>query len=367
MTGRRVALAPGDWKRPAAAAATGRLAPLRELGQEVAELYGWTGPLPGPSVDPRLVTTYSPSAMRRQEAEALEWLEATGKDSLAVAPPAGGADHLGLSPDRNSDAAPKPKARTGLKGLTPEGARSIRQATSALEETRQLVAFWTITLPDEAMAEVQRQDCWASFQDAIRRYLVRALVAAGLPPLACGVAELHPKRTAATGRPCPHLHVAFQGKRNRWEAWRLDRWRLDGIIGRAFYSSTGTRMPTIAAGNVQGVRRSLTRYLGRYLTKGSAPMTVCGAQIHGLPRQWWFWSQALRRLVIRHTVPLPYRFVRWCHAHRRGLETMGDIRHGSVDGLPPGAPACFWIRWLTPLSMSAAVQRWVAAGMPDPP
>lgn len=344
-----------------------RLCHLQELGRVVADHHGWRGPLSGPVVDPRLVTTYCPAAMRRAEAEADAVLDALAAGDLERPEAPEGPEALGLSPARNSEQPDQPAQRYGLRGLTPEGAKAIRRATAALEERRSQLAFWTITLPDEAMEAIQAADAWPAFQNAIRHRLRLALVRARMPALVVAVAELHPKRTASTGRPCAHLHVVFVGRLTRWHGWALSRWQLDGIIRQAARAATGQPCSVEAAGNVQPVRRSVSRYLGAYITKGSAPIGVCGAERRGLPRQWWFWTKEMRALVLAHCIALPYRFVRWAHAHRDALEALGFLRHGSVQIERAGAPPVFWFRWTGPSTAAAVFSEWVEIGAPPPP
>lgn len=375
--GRRRPAKPGGGSRPGwVPPAPSRLTPLRELARVWADAYGWRGPLSGPTVDTRLVTTYSPCAMRRAEWEADQLLTAEGRGEHDR-PPAEpldcerpedpeGPEALGLSPDRNSDDSTTSKARTGLGGLTPEGARNLRRATCALEENRDRLAFWTITLGDPEMAVLQELDAWATFQDHVRTYLRRALIGAKLPPLACAVAELHPQRTERTGRPCPHLHVVFVGRRSRWERWGIDRHQLDGIIRRSFRSATGQSCSTTAAGNVQPVRRSVSRYLAKYMTKGSRTVgTPAGvANSHGLPRQWWFWTRELRALVLAHLVPVPFPFLRWCHAHRDVLAELGRLVCGEVEIAGGKGPPVFWLRWPDPAAPALLYGEWVEIGCP---
>ena len=344
-----------------------RLCHLEELGRVVAPFHGWRGPLSGPVVDPRLITTYCPAAMRRAEAEAEALLEEAAAVVSERPEAPEGPEALGLSPARNSEQDPEPSQRYGMRGLTAEGAKAIRRATAALEERRSQLAFWTVTLPDDAMRAIQEADAWAAFQDAIRHRLRLALRRRGMPPLAVAVTELHPKRTRETGRPCPHLHVVFVGRKTRWHAWALDRWQLDSIISQAARAATGQPCNLQAAGNVQPVRRSVSRYLGAYITKGSAPIGVCGAERRGLPRQWWFWTREARALVLAHCIALPYRFVRWLHAHRFALEELGYIRCGDVEIERAGAPPVFWVRWAGPQKAAAVFTDWLEIGAPPPP
>jgi hypothetical protein len=344
-----------------------RLAALRALACDLEPVYGWMGPLSGPAVDPRLMTTYCPSAMRRQEQE-MELL-AAGAGFLPEKRPEApkGPEALGSSTARNSEQLPEPIGRYGLKGLTAQGKRSIKQGCCVLEEQRHRLAFWTVTLPDEAMAAIRAADNWDVFQEAIRHRLRLKLRRAGLPPQVVGVAEIHPKRSEREGVPFVHLHIVFVGRKTRWHRWEIDRWQLDAIIAAAAKAATGLRIGTETAGNVQPVKWSVTKYLAKYMSKDQNGAPVCVNQINGIPRQWWFWTRELKNQVDHHTIPLPYRFVRWIHAHRTALVELGLISHGQIDRLPPGSPPVFWLRWCGPPAAAAVLARWLEIGAPAPP
>jgi hypothetical protein len=224
------------------------------------------------------------------------------------------------------------------------------------------VAFWTITLPEDASLLIHDLDRWAEFQARVRQELGRQLRLAGLPARFVAVAEIHPARSASANRPVPHLHVIFQGKRNRWHHWAIDRWRLDSIISAAVRTATGSPCDTRAAGNVQAVKKSVARYLSKYLVKAGCPGPVCVDGGRGLPLQWWFISAPLRQEVSQSTVRLPVPFVKWLHEHGEALAALGDLERGAVDVQTPGAPAVWWIQWSGPGAVERCWGRWLASG-----
>ena len=321
----------------------------------VAGAFSWApGPrggfAAGPCVDARGVATYSPWAMDRAARAAASAAAA----AVVVGSAASAADGLGLAPDRNSETP----VRNGLFGLTPYGKKQLRRGCALLETDRRCVAFWTITLPPAAMDEVHRLDCWDRFQDALRHRLVECLRRAGLVPLVLAAAELHPERSRREGRACPHLHVVFLGKINRWHCWALDRWQLDGMIRQALGRCGIQGVDCKAAGKLVGVKKSVGRYLSKYLSKGSRPLDVCGRTFQGVPRQWWFMSRPLLRLVVATTVPLPPAFVAWLHECREALSSSGALRWGQVEGLDPRAPAVFWLTWADAGDLLALWAAW---------
>jgi hypothetical protein len=270
---------------------------------------------------------------------------------------------MGLSLARN----PNRPARYGLKGLTGEGRKQSYRALSLLEEHRPCLAFWTITLPSEALSQLGILGTLPTFQDHLRKYLERYLKDRGLPRLAVGVAELHPGRSKREGRPCPHWHVVFMGRKTRGHAWAITREELDGVIGRALVGA-GVELPAgetwatflATAGNIQPVKKSVRAYLSKYVTKGgndTAPWI--GTAWEGLiPRQWWFWTKALRLWTMKHVMPICREFLLWAHAYRRELEGAGMLRWKQFDLPDPKAPATFELNWLTLDHLAQVIAAW---------
>lgn len=354
---------------------TEQLAAIRE---QAAALGGGMLPTGGATLDPRLVTTYAPRWLRVQQLkEAAACLPAPPEvppgpwdgpeapegasgaapggaaDGLSADPPEG--DPLGLSADRNS----KTSRRFGINGIPDAARRQVQRSICLLEERRPQLAFWTITLPPEAMATMQELDAWPAFQDRIRKELARRLKLAGLVPEVIGVAELHPQRTRQTGRPCPHLHVVYVARKTRWHHWAIDRWQLDFIIAAAFRTATGQGMRLDAAGNVQKITKSARKYLSHYLKK--QPLSTLrhpGTSENGLPRQWWFSTERVRFLLRNSTARFPAEFVIWLHEHREGLTELGRLRCGKVENLAPGAPNTYWVLWRSPPDVAQTLEDW---------
>jgi hypothetical protein len=153
-----------------------------------------------------------------------------------------------------------------LNGLTATGRRRLTAGCCLLEERRRLLSFWTMTLPDEVMAKLLELDAWPRFQNAVRHRLVRKLEQRGIEPLVLAVAELHPERSRAAGQALPHLHVLFQGRAVGASNWALHTAELDALIVVAL-EAAGVSVDSLpAAGNVQAIRKSVRRYLSKYVS-----------------------------------------------------------------------------------------------------
>lgn len=334
----------------------GLSADLLALGPSLApEEAQWGDPdRPTAWLCPRLRTTYSPRASWQQPGGPggpvgeRQWARVWEPGPTALA--------LGLSLARNSKTCP----RYGLNGLPAAGRKQVWRALALLEEIRPLLSFWTISLPSESLTALAQAGTLPAFQDRVRKELVRLLRAAGLPALVVGVAELQPRRSRAEGRPCPHWHIVFQGRRDRRSPWALSRAQLDGVIAAAL-ASAGARGPDLrSAGNVQQVKRSVRAYLSKYMTKGSGDCAAWKGTEHEalIPHQWWFWSRPLRAWVLQHVFPVLFEFLAWVHAHRKPLEDRGLARFRQLDLSDPRAPVTWEVNWLNCASVAQVFCIW---------
>jgi hypothetical protein len=342
----------------------GLSAELKALGSAVAPPDEGFQPegLPRFELCPRLKTTYSPRVTWQ------DWRgfgiepERDRKWARVWIPDPPGPE-LGSSLARNSNQPP----RYGLKGLPGTGRRSVWRALALLEERRELLSFWTVTLPTAALTALARLGTWPVFQDRLRQELIQRLRRKGLPPMVVGVAELQPKRSRAEGRPCPHLHVVFQGRKARKQPWALNPADLDGVIRAALTTAGVTVPPGIegqawlqSAGNVQRVKKSVRAYLSKYMTKGSGDVKpwVGGPWESLLPRQWWFWSAPLRAFVLEHVLPMAFRFIAWVHANRKEIEAQGHARFRLLPLTDPRAPMTFEVGWISTGRLAHLIYLW---------
>ena len=316
------------------------------------------------AICPRLRTAYSPRASWKLFGGPHEGYCGPRKPEWARVWDYGPtAEALGLSLAQRS----KRGSREGLSGMPSYGRKMVSRALALLEDDRRLLSFWTVSLPTEALTALGRADRWPVFQDRVRKELARLLQRRGLPVRLVGVAELQPKRSRATGIPCPHLHVVFQGRRSPTAPWALSPADLDGVI-RAALASAGVPVPAgidgqaflKSAGNVQQVKRSVRAYLAKYMTKGgndTAPH-VGGQWEALLPRRWWFMSRPLRDWVLQHVFPIAVPFMQWVHLYRQQLQELGLIRVRILDLPDPRAPMTFEVNWLRTEWLAEVVAIW---------
>jgi hypothetical protein len=228
-----------------------------------------------------------------------------------------------------------------------------------LQDNREGLAFWTVTLPDVTIRELITADLWPQFQSRLRDLLVRSLKKRGMPPRVVGVVELHPGRSMRDRLPLPHLHVVFQGRKGRGHAWVLRREDLDGLI-RDAVRYVGLPAPDVkAAGNVQPVRRNCGAYLAKYCTKSRESAWV--DRVPGnLPRVWWFWSRELRAQVLDLVLPVCWSFASWLHRlPALELERLGAARV-KLEIADPRAPSTWCVRFGSSDALRRATVLWGA-------
>lgn len=268
-----------------------------------------------------------------------------------------------------------PPRRNGLNGLTDQGRKRLTAGCCLLEERRRLLSFWTITLPDAVMATLRELDAWASFQGWVRQLLTRTLAEKGVTPLVLAVAELHPSRSLAAGQALPHLHVLFQGKRAAGDDWLLSPSDLDALIIRALARVGVTVAELPAAGNVQPIRKSVRRYLSKYVSKGPR-QSVAGSDLAMLgdprlcPRQWWFMSKPLLALILESTRFLPAHFLAWLIDRAKPSWQGAPYVVQRVDIADPRAPSVWVVTFRSPWALFAsweAYERAVILGESDLP
>ena len=231
------------------------------------------------------------------------------------------------SPDKADKASFRPaRPRNGLKGITKEGKKGVGDSLVLLEEVRTRIAFWTVTLQDDEYADLARSAKWPRFQTMLRESLRRHLLLLGLPPLVIGVVEIGSSRFKRTGKPMPHLHLAFYGWRCRGNdgQYLIKASDMDRLVNQA---ATWAGLPSRerpACSRIEPVRYSIKSYLRKYLTKAVDVDTsnVDSEWLNCVPRQWWLRTKELKDWVEGHFFHLPPAFVAFVLQQRKRLEAM---------------------------------------------
>ena len=235
---------------------------------------------------------------------------------------------VGLSLPRNS----QNRSRTGLKGLTPFGAKQIRWSCQLLEDDRRHLAMWTVTLTDQDYVELSRSGNWPKFQRRVIDLLVRHLKAHGDPAAVIAVVEVGRSRLERTGRPDPHIHLITSGygRRRPDGQWLLCPDAMDELVAKACQYAGLPSRPRPACSNLSGVRHSVSKYMSKYMTK-QMPVDVEALPeewANLIPRQWWSQSETCKALVDGHVIKLSPAFASFVVRQQSRLEGMNLGRGG---------------------------------------
>jgi hypothetical protein len=257
---------------------------------------------------------------------------------------------LGLSVVSNSpNSQPERKIRRGLGGITTYQKRLTKSAGTILERQagRGNLSFYTCTLPNICPDDLELiAQNWAKLTKSFCKELGRALERSGLPAMVVGVTEIQEKRLTRWGQICPHLHLVFQGRRNKFSAWAIDTnlatdlWnrQIELVIGKPFDGRATTR--------IEKPRKSMKAELGKYLTKGTNIINsiVEAGKIHLLPTCWVVCSLSLRRQVKREIRQFKNSAVENIFDRRSELQSIGVLRFRDIliqpDADPGGREFC---------------------------
>lgn len=218
---------------------------------------------------------------------------------------------LGSSKVRNLPGELKP--RRGLKGITRNGRHKVESAAVWLEREYgiDVLSFLTLTLPSQISAcddnhysnkvdvvMIPPPD-WQRLVKALRRRLTEYLLSVGLPTHLLGVVEVQEQR-AENGAGMPlHLHIVFVGRR-KGETWGITADTLRGIwkdlcVTYLGYSEVSNFNASV---DIQRIRKSVSGYLGKYMSKGTATVQRCaGSALQDfLPTSWYICTRLLSQL-----------------------------------------------------------------------
>lgn len=166
----------------------------------------------------------------------------------------------------------KPSAPKGSGGLTKHGARLLRFGVEELERRvgKGNVGFGTLTLPeitDDEMLIVCEH--WSELIRQVNQWLTRQLTKSSALDWVIGVTENQSKRSIAQSRFVPHYHFVFQCRVARKFILTPQELRKAWLrlLGRLLKKRL-TCSQNLAIENLQVMRRSVGRYLAKYLSKG---------------------------------------------------------------------------------------------------
>lgn len=217
----------------------------------------------------------------------------------------------------------KPK---GSSGLTRHGRRQIECGTTLLEQRyrRDCLSLTTLTFPPSAV-EIPNSKAQANAKHRFTTWLVRRLRRAGLPDFYVGVVEAHPGRSEHLRKFVPHYHLVHVG-RKPGKAWAI----TPEEIKKAWYNCLvleGLCPPDgdyRACVNMQRIKKSVTKYLGKYLakTRVSTAQETPEDLANTHPGTWHIISRSLIKLIKQST------------KHRSGIEAETILDFLAIEDNP---------------------------------
>lgn len=259
----------------------------------------------------------------------------------------------------------------GQRGMTPQAVRWLEQQLWTLSGFRRRLSFWTVTLPDDALRQLHGiESGWQRFSARLHKQLTRRLKQAGVIPWWASVTEIQTKRSRGLRMPAPHLHITFVGRPARCSrgGWYLSPEVLDEIIATSLESAgvvlpegeTARRLYLRAAGQVQEVKKDVSKYMAKYVTKDAgsvsgwnAPAVAGGLYVN----QWWHSSTPLKNRGRAHQPLLHGEFGHWCRAKQGQLEQLGVMTVSEFEA-EDFRPAGFTIKALRRDGIELAWRIW---------
>lgn len=194
----------------------------------------------------------------------------------------------------------------GSGGITSYGKRMLRNGCYLLEQWagKRNIAMVTCTLPPGPDGFEQAfSNQWAEIVRIFTQWLHRRLKAAGGCPWVLGCTEVQPQRQARDGGLPLHLHVVFQARVGK--QYTLTPSDICAAWERAVVACIPQSecLSFEASTRIEGVKKSVTRYLSKYISKGSTiPAEDLEEQGYKMPSSWWHgvgkFKKAIARLMI---------------------------------------------------------------------
>ena len=212
---------------------------------------------------------------------------------------------LGLSSLQNHH---KSTLKYGSKGITAYGRKLVSNSALLLQQqyTKNRLGFGTATLPP--LTKSGLTNCLKKWGDITRQFfqeIKRVLGRSGVEFLYVSCTEIQSIRFKRTGMPYPHLHWVYVAKASRNSPWHISSslirtiWRriLINKLGAESFINGVTQKDFNATIDTQGVKKSASRYLSKYLSKGTETTEAMQeAGFEYFPSQWWSASMQTKKM-----------------------------------------------------------------------
>lgn len=232
---------------------------------------------------------------------------------------------------------PKPKKRYGLKGITPNGRRVVKNGAFLMQRDygRERLGFLTLTIPAydrEALGILARE--WSEVKRRFIQEFRRALARENAPTDIVECTEIQENRLKNRDEFAPHSHICYVASPDRRPIWYVDAHKLRAMwqrICESVLSNHGYETHTEwgASINCQRVKKSVRNYLGKYMTKGAKAAEYYKEQGYEdcIPHHWWYVSSDLKKQIIKETVIIDKHTAEYISLNHEDLQKEGIIAH----------------------------------------
>lgn len=199
-----------------------------------------------------------------------------------------------------SDGVP---SRKRLEAMTSNMARNIRQAAYLLDEMygKDNISFLTLTLPNLSTDELGLCcERWDYMTDQFLKWLRKRAQKLNMQFQYVYCTEIQTKRLQQRNEYAPHLHIAFRGRYAKKYPWMVTpkqvrkAWTsiISNVVGHCGFDNR-------ALENLQRVRKSIARYLAKYLSKGNCVLPSEGGEspTTKLRTQWGGMARVVSRAI----------------------------------------------------------------------
>jgi hypothetical protein len=216
--------------------------------------------------------------------------------------------------DVPSGASQEKRVRKG-NPMTPYTKRIVKSAAYLLEKAvgKENLAFLTLTLPGESeISSEELKTCNINFSELMRQFcqvLSRRLDKLGLSEEYVCVTEIQPKRFLQKGQVALHAHLVFQSRKNRYSNWAITKEEIRNVWEKLLTRLLKRNINAPAATRIESVKKSISKYLGKYLSKGGDVLkkVVESGKVDELPPKWDRIANSLRtRVKLLIKVPSDY-------------------------------------------------------------
>lgn len=224
---------------------------------------------------------------------------------------------LGLSNARILEKA-KPSRKKCLK-MTNNMGRNVRNACYMLEHKygKDSLSFLTLTIPNlskSAIDNISRN--WDTITNGFLKWLTRRIEAKGFDAEYVYVTEIQLKRLHDRGEYAPHLHIVFRGRKTKKAAWAISPKMARKAWIQQLRHYTTEAFTETAVENLQRIRKSASRYLSKYMSKGKncLPSGDADSSPHPLHTHWGGMSRNLSRVIKKASLRISSSSHTWLDA-----------------------------------------------------